>query len=257
MADIKALLVICNRVLTESETFRSLREIPGIDLLVADNSTRDQGNAALANAAGCRYFPMGENAGLSRAYNRVLDALAPDFQGLLCLFDDDTTVPAEYFQSLREADAANPRREVFIPLVRDNTGILSPCVIRGARVTRIRALQDLPAQGVSAINSGMAVRLRVFTRYRYDEGQFLDYIDHAFLHDVTGFQADRLVLLQNVTLFQRFSGSSRVEPRAAKKRYRLLRKDLRYFGKKYGVPWWNWGSVLLRRRLHLLWQGVW
>jgi hypothetical protein len=75
---------------------------------------------------------------------------------------------------------------------------------------------------VSAINSELAVYRREFADYRYDEGQFLDYGDHAFLRDIIGHERVRICIQENVVLKQAFSVSARQSRAAALQRYRII-----------------------------------
>jgi len=251
MAGIDVVLVIYNKPLAQSQTAATLNAPGDARVIIVDNSTADYGNREFAQARGYEYVDMGGNAGLSRAYNRVIDTLEKD-DGLLCLFDDDTEVDSRYFEALRKAAEAHPEIDVFAPVVMDQKGIMSPCVIRGVSCRRVKSLGELPERGVSAINSGLAVRRRVFAGYRYDEGQFLDYVDHAFLRDITGHERARIYILEDVVLKQAFSGSARQNRTAAMQRYRIFRKDIMFYCRKYGIPPVLRWALLLRRRLRLL-----
>jgi len=251
MAGIDVLVVIYNKSLAQSRTVATLNAPGDARVHIADNSTSDYGNRQFAQAKGYEYDDMGGNAGLSRAYNRVIDTLDKD-DGLLCLFDDDTEVDSRYFEALKKAAGAHPEIVVFAPVVTDQKGIMSPCIIRGVSCRRVKSLDELPGCGVSAINSGLAVRRHVFAGYRYDEGQFLDYVDHAFLRDITGHERAHIHILEDVVLKQSFSGSARQSRAAAMQRYRIFKKDITYYCRKYGIsPVLRW-ALLLRRRLRLL-----
>jgi rhamnosyltransferase len=251
MAEIDVLVVIYNKPLAQSRTIETLNAPQDARIYIADNSTADYGNRVFAQAQGYEYVGMGGNAGLPRAYNRVIDALAKD-DGLLCLFDDDTEVDSCYFKALRKVADEHPEINVFAPVVTDRKGILSPSVIRGASCRRVSKVTELPEHGVTAINSGLAVRRRVFAHYRYDEGQFLDYVDHAFLRDITGHERARIHVMEDVVLRQAFSGSTRQSRSAAMQRYRIFCKDIVHYCRKYRIsPVLKW-VLLLSRWLRLL-----
>ena len=168
------------------------------------------------------------------------------------MFDDDTIVDCNYFIALAAAAQAHPETDVFAPVVTDAKGILSPCVISGAICRRVKNVGELPGQGVSAINSGLAVRLWIFQNYRYDEGQFLDYVDHAFLRDIACNEKRRICVLEGVELRQRFSGSEKLSREAAMLRYGIFKKDVTYFCAKYAIPGWNRIWLLAKRRFRLM-----
>ena len=249
MGQIYALIVVYNKCLADSATINSLEASDNVHFLVADNSTQDFGNKAFAEAHGYTYVDMGGNMGLSKAYNRVISMLDKT-DDLICLFDDDTTVDKQYFGTLSAAAAAHPDIDLFAPVVMDQKGILSPCLISGVACRRIKSVSDLPHQGVSVINSGLAIRLKVFKNYRYDEGQFLDYVDHAFIRDIAGYKRDRILIMEDVTLQQRFSGSETLS-RAAVERYRVFSSDFRYFCRKFGISSIRRNIVLAKRKLKL------
>jgi GT2 family glycosyltransferase len=251
VATINALVVVYNKSLAESAALASMNA-PGVCLFIADNSTEDCGNRAFAQARGYTYVDMGGNMGLSRAYNRVISSLDKNEDDLICLFDDDTTVDSRYFEALAAAAAAHTETALFAPVVTDGKGMLSPCVISGAICRRVKSPETLPEQGVSAINSGLAVRLRVFREYRYDEGQFLDYIDHAFIRDVAGYERKRIYIMKDVTLRQRFSGSGKQSRAAAMARYAIFKKDVGYFCGKYKISGLSRLLLLAKRRLRLI-----
>ncbi len=94
--------------------------------------------------------------------------------------------------------------------------------------------------------------MRVFENYRYDEGQFLDYIDHAFMRDTTGHELSRICVMKDVELRQEFSGSAKQSREAAMRRYRIFKKDISYFCRKYGVSPVRRLLLLMKRKLRLL-----
>ena len=251
MKKINALIVIYNKSLADSPTIKSLNLSADVSVWIADNSTQDYGNRVYAEGQGYTYIDMGGNMGLSKAYNRVISMLDKT-DGLICLFDDDTTVDRQYFVTLTAAAETRPDIDLFAPVVLDNEGILSPCMITGASCRRIKSIDELPEQGVSAINSGLAIRLRVFKNYLFDEGQFLDYIDHAFVRDVTSNQLSRICIMSKLELRQRFSGNDKQDRAAAIVRYQIFRRDFTYYCKKSGIPWIRLNIVLAKRRIKLL-----
>jgi len=251
MVDINVLVVICNRSLEDSRTIRTLNAPETALVFVADNSTTDYGNRAYAKAHGYVYIDMGGNMGLSKAYNRAIAQMDMEVEAL-CLFDDDTEVDSRYFDALGPAMEAHPNIDVFAPVVTDCKGMLSPCIMGAVACRRAGSVDELPQRGVSAINSGLAVRMQVFKDYRYDEGQFLDYIDHAFMRDITGYELNRICIMQDVELRQEFSGSTKQSRRAALRRFRIFKKDITYFCRKYGISLMRRMLLLMKRRIRLL-----
>ena len=248
MSTIKALMVIYNKHLSDSETIHSLDSADGVDVYIADNSTEDFGNRAFAAGHGYHYIDMDGNKGLSKAYNRIISIMDKN-EDIVCLFDDDTIIDRHYFDALRAA--AEKRRDIdlFVPIVKDEQGILSPCIINDIECKRVNGIGEIPHNSISAINSGMAIRLKVFQDYRYDEGQFLDYIDHAFIRDVAGNARDKIHIMQDVILKQRFSGSEKSDRAAAEKRYSIFKKDVEHFCKKFGISSTACSLFLMKRKI--------
>lgn len=244
---IKALIVIYNKSLKESLTLNSIAGEKGVEIYIADNSTKDYKNAEYALRQGYHYFDMGGNTGLSKAYNRVISQLEKN-EDLICLFDDDTRVGSGYFETLRKAAKQQGNIDIFAPIVRDRKGILSPCVFKVLKGIRVRDVEKIPKNNISVINSGLAIRLRVFNDYKYDEGLFLDYIDHAFIKDVINRDKSKIHIMDAI-IEQNFSGSSRLNAKENKERFLIFKKDMGYFCGKYGVPIFFCKLSLLMRRV--------
>ena len=177
MAGIDVVLVIYNKALAQSQSAATLNAPSDARVHIVDNSTSDFGNREFAQEYGYEYVDMGGNAGLSRAYNRVIDTLEKD-DGLLCLFDDDTEVDSRYFEALKKAAEAHPEIDVFAPVVTDQKGIMSPCIIRGVSCRRM-SLTSCPSAACRLLTRaggappvfGLPLRRRAVFRLR----------DHAFL----------------------------------------------------------------------------
>lgn len=201
-----------------------------IPTLLVDNSTEPNDNAAYAEKVGMLYHSMGGNAGLPKAYNCAVRLLIKQAD-VLCLFDCDTTLPADYWDVLRTALSAHPERNLFVPRVFDAKGLLSPCRIRGCRVTRIADPLTVKAKELTAINSGTAIRIQAFQRFSYDEAMFLDYVDHAFFREAR--RQGELLTVMNTVLQQNFSGNERTDLAAMRRRFSLFQRDFAYFCKDH------------------------
>lgn len=237
-----AVMVICNRKIEDSLTYQSLVK-QGVSITVCDNSTEAMGNEKCADEK-VRYISMGSNVGLAKAYNRAVESLK-DRDGYVCLFDDDTEVPDGYFKGI-DAELEKSGADIVLPVIRDKVGIMSPCIINGAITKRIKSLSEINVQNLSGINSGMAIKLSVFEKYRYDENYFLDFIDHAFLRDMKKDGRD-IAVADDVVLQQTFSANDHKNINAAKRRFRIFKKDYRYFCAQSGDR-----KTVLQGKLYLL-----
>ena len=224
-----AVMVICNRDIDDSISFKSLKRFDFVNIIVCDNSTETNGNSR-CEGANVRYIDMGGNSGLAKAYNRAIDLIGAS-DGVICLFDDDTSVPEDYFEKidafLRENDA-----DIVLPTVYDEVGIMSPCKINGVLTSRVADTGELDGESISAINSGMAVKSRVFSDYRYNEEYFLDFIDHAFIRDMKALSKS-IKICPALELKQSFSANDR-DVKRARARFEIFKRDYSLFCKGSG-----------------------
>jgi len=250
-----AAVVVYNTACTDSSTCRALAQLkrPGLTVLIYDNSTRDYGNAEFCRQMGWVYLGGNGNNGISKAYNGCVDYLKQNrMQGLLCLFDDDTELSGDYFSALEAASAADDAR-VYVPLIRSGGRILSPCRLsEGHRVTLFGDEREALAyrgSDLSAINSGMAVDLRIFDDFRYDEHIFLDGVDHAFTRKMHA--SGNRIRVFDYCCDHAFSGDSLPSREAAMTRFRIYAKDYAYI---LADRKWDYLLLVGKRALHLCMQ---
>ena len=225
--NIYAIVVIYNKSCNDSLTCRGLKNINEPKVIIVDNSTADYHNKELAEMAGWIYINMGGNMGLAKAYNRAVDVIA-DEDALICLFDDDSEVEEEYFDKIKKAVSQDLEAKVFLPLIYDPLGLLSPSIIKGCDVDRAGDIADVTPENITGINSGMVIRRKVFKDYRYDERFFLDYIDHGFLRDMKS--KNYKIAIMDIKLYhQTFFESDNPDIDAVIKRHKIFKKDFRFF----------------------------
>ncbi len=227
--EIAVVFVIYNRALDDSETAQALQCLSDAPerIVVYDNSEREFGNRQRCDELGWRYLGCGKNVGLPQAYNVCIDALkAEEFGGVVTIFDDDTHISSDYFSVLRQAASAQSAH-LFFPILLAGEKIVSPQVIHPNQHAEFYASKEacLTSDGTDrfAFNSGMAVRMSVFQRLRYDERLFLDGVDYAFLRDCyrLGMTAEVLP----VTMEHGFSGAQRLDYASALARFRHYAAD--------------------------------
>ena len=149
-----------------------------------------------------------------------------------------------------------PEMKIFLALVYDALGLLSPSMINGLSERRASSIAEITQINITGINSGMAIRREVFCDYRYDERYFLDYIDHAFLRDLMNrndhisgldvsllhqvfFETEEADIDSVCIRFNMFKGYCRMLPRTYNHNGRLgycrgIIKQKVYFFLKYG-----------------------
>ncbi len=225
--DIYVVIVIYNKHCQASSTCQCLAEIAGINVIIVDNSTQDNDNESFALAHEWTYISMNGNEGLAKAYNRAVEAIAqPD--ALVCLFDDDSHIDDNYFTNMANAAVADESATVFLPQVYDKHGLMSPSIVNGFKVRRTSDTTEVTQANITGINSGMAVRRRVFDEYRYDERYFLDYIDHSFIRDMKK-RSQRIVVTEARLTHSVFFENTEENFEAIAKRMQIFKKDYKIF----------------------------
>lgn len=226
MVSIYALVVIYNKDCADSVTCQCLKRFDNVKVMIADNSTAVNLNGEYAKKHGWQYVSMTGNKGLSKAYNCGIDLINIK-NSVVCLFDDDTEIGGDYFDLLLDKILKEPEAEIFLPHVYDEVGLLSPSIADGLVFKRVKSVDEISSERINGINSGMAIKTRVFESYRFDEQYFLDYIDHAFLRDMRK-QGTRITIFK-AQLRQNFFGNSNASLEAAIKRFRIFKKDFKRF----------------------------
>lgn len=220
------LVVLYNKPASESETLKTLRHTESHRVLVLDNSTGEYESESYCRERGFDYFRFGENRGLSRAYNFGIDRLKGEVEAI-CIFDDDTAVPPEYLEAAEQVIASHPQNHIFLPLVYDTAGLLSPSRFQGNDSLRAESAEEIPPAEITGINTGCLITIDLFDRLRYDESLFLDFVDHRFLADAKRRGAKIKIL--PIRLRQDFSDQGRQSLRAAAARFAIYAKDCRSF----------------------------
>lgn len=178
---ITAAVVVYNKEISESITCQNIKNIDdSIDVFVLDNSTTANNNATYCKLNGIRYLSMNGNKGLSKAYNAAVDnSRASD---VIVLFDDDTEITAEYFNKLKIALEENPETDIFAPIIKGQDGVIySPNEFNFLKNHFISSPDQVVSQNAfNAIASCLAIRMRVFDDYRFNEKLFVDQVDQFF-----------------------------------------------------------------------------
>jgi GT2 family glycosyltransferase len=254
--NIYAVIVVYNKCCRVSPSCMSVLKQELIPIIV-DNSTSDYGNKEFSTNNNCIYINMHGNKGLSKAYNAALDYLDGK-EGVVVWLDDDTQVSNAFFVALKRSIANMIKTQVFLPVVfsiSKSENILSPCLYGRYKMRRPKSLNYLFGKRISAINSGMAVRLEVYKSYRYDESLFLDCIDHDFMcmcHD----RNIKISLVDEARVYQDFSGDKANTGSVTLNRFMIFKKDFRRYQKKYGRSQFLTDFILAQRYINILIQLI-
>lgn len=224
--NIYAVIVVYNKNCDESITYNCLKDVNGINIILCDNSDPGFNNKNKLNPDDKIYIDMQGNKGLSKAYNAAISTIK-DYEGYVCLFDDDTTVTSNYFDELKSL-IDNNKSDIYLPIVSNSKGIMSPVQFRKYHIRRFDNISNIKYEYLAGINSGMAINLALFKNYQYDENMFLDFIDYKFILDMRN--RDAKLHVMNAEIIQSFSIETN-DITSAKKRFKIKKKDLRYFYK--------------------------
>lgn len=183
-----AVIVIYNKYVGESISFRSLinLSLSNLHFLIIDNSSSEYicENKYMCDEMKIQYYSMDGNAGLSKAYNYALQILDKKNDDIVIWFDDDTHINRKYFDILSQY-CSDKELDVFAPIVYGQNGVIySPCergLLKGRYIKNPNQL--IKKDKFNAINSCLAVRLRVYKNYRYDEKLFMDCVDTKLFDD--------------------------------------------------------------------------
>ena len=220
-----AAVVVYNVACPDSPTCQALEALGDSDIsvLIYDNSTADYGNRAYCESKGWVYLGGTGNVGISKAYNACVDYLLDSHEtDLLCLFDDDTHLTGDYFDALRRAKEASDGH-IFVPTIFAAGNLISPCILKpGHRVIPFADPAEAAAYTggeMSAINSCMAIDLRIFKDFRYDENIFLDGVDHNFPCQMR--EKGELLHIMDYRCDHAFSGTEKPPMQSALVRFRV------------------------------------
>ena len=238
------IVVLYNKKMNESKTITKLfclKDKYNLQIKVVDNSTLSdlsEYNFFYARNYGIDYISMEGNTGLSKAYNAVLEKVLKETSNLddfIIWFDDDTLIQEEYFNVLQK-EQARTNYDIYVPIVVGQDGIVwSPNI---AGFLKNKLIHDkyalLNGKNFNAINSCMAVRLRIYKNYRYDERLFLDQVDHKFFSDQR--ERNKSFGILNVRVVQSFSQrSDNLDTSIMYKRLKIRFKDIMVYGLKANI----------------------
>lgn len=250
---IYALMVIYNKSVSDSPVYRSLMADGDVHVIVCDNSTETNDNRKIVESDDGTYIKLNDNGGLAKAYNagiRRIFELGGEDNDYVCIFDDDSIIESDYFAALRES-IFRDENDIFLPVVEDDYGIMSPAELPALYCRRIKNADELlktPRKKLTGINSGMAVRLRVYRNYSYDERFFMDYIDHNFILEMR--KKKIYPKLMDAHMRQNFSAVTD-NAQEAYERFKRQRLDLKLFyeNKKFGKAAYFY--VVIKKKIKL------
>lgn len=244
-------IVIYNVDILKSSAFLSLKN-QAAEIIVVDNSViLNENENRLKEFENVYYIKQNGNSGLSKAYNSALNSIFSERENgksdnsVFCIFDDDTEVPSDYISKLKEIIQNNSEYDIFVPIIIDEVGIMSPSLMKKGINCRLKNF-EVCKDDIVAINSCMAIRLSVFNDYRYDENFFMDYVDFNFIRDMKVLNK-KLFVIKNYKIFQNFSANI-YDKKKETIRFKIYKNDLRYY---YCNDFFRYLIVILKRKVRL------
>ncbi|MDN7431584.1 glycosyltransferase family 2 protein, partial [Burkholderia sp. AU45388] len=155
-------------------------------LLVVDNTPRRDARAReLCAREGIALLHHGNHGGIAGAYNAGLAALFRDGIDAVALFDQDSSVPAAYFPTMRDVCAGLAGRAFLAgPRIFDENArsFLPELATNGIGLRRLRIEPGTPMQRCAfLISSGCVVSRDAFDVLgRFDETLFIDHVDTEY-----------------------------------------------------------------------------
>lgn len=239
MSEYYAVVVLYNKRIQDSITISHLIQLQEEQLyiIVLDNSTDKfvLENREYFSTDLLTYHSMGGNVGLSKAYNYALSILKDKSENdIVIWFDDDTPVEQEYFNCLKNK-ATDNMYDVFVPVIYGQNGVIySPNESGWLKGKYIKSpKQQIPQNKFNAINSCLAVRLKAYKGYVYDEGLFMDCVDTKLFDDFRKKGLKFCVL--SVKIYQNFfQRSSSRDVQTYWNRFYIRIKDTLYYSRLNG-----------------------
>ncbi len=248
-------VVIYRLPITQSESWMSLEaELTqvgcGLTVFIYDNSPEPQ-SMPQQDKIKMYYHHDSSNAGVSAAYNAG-HALASQLEKRwLFLLDQDTRWPVGTLAQYASANKINPGGKIFVPIVCDKNGIVSPFLFQFGGGKRIGSVPYnlIPLKKYKAINSGMLIRTESFGMVGgYENSIQLDFSDIAFLWKLQKI-CDHLIIV-NTELQLSFSGSSTMIFHDALDRFKIYCNGAKSLGVMLDEKGMLWFRSLIRA-LHL------
>lgn len=184
---IMVVLVVYEQRLENSPAFNSLRAaLKPFDktssVFVYDNSSESQ-LFREKNWGSITYVHDPFNGGVSKAYNKAYEKASTIGKEWLLFADQDTIFPENFFIQCLESINKNTHTRIFVPIVKDERGIVSPfryTLGKGIRAHNIKP-GTISASKWNFINSGILISTRLFGKCGgYDERFQLDFSDLSF-----------------------------------------------------------------------------
>ncbi len=246
MPSFAIVIVVYNKLPSDISFIRDFIKVRLISqIIVCDNSDRPSEEKWVEGLPqNCKYLSMHGNQGLASAYAAAQDLIKSEY---VCLLDDDTTLPLDYFDSVLSC-IHDEVADVYVPIVWAGKMLMSPCNKDLFLFHPARNVEKIHKR-FSAINSGMIIRSALFKSYNYRTGLFLDMVDHKFISDIKSANHS-IRIMTGVQIEQEYSRLS-YDKHSEVKRYSIYKKDARLYYSTSMLAKFVCELHLLYRRMNL------
>lgn len=225
------ILVLYNQKISYAHSFKKAV------FYICDNSTNSEikaYNKKYCDDYNMTYVDMQGNVGLPKAYNAAISKIEKNMENWIIILDQDTELSPNFLEKYELAIRNNAEKKIFLPIIRDTEGIMSPTKKKGLGFSHSKLVEfNKNVDNYSFINSGMCINSTIFESVHYDENLFLDLVDHDFVETVRQVYGNGIFyIIQNLEIFQNFSGVTKNSLQSDLTRFEILIKDQTYFYKK-------------------------
>lgn len=235
---IMVVLVIYEQHLEDSPAFNSLHAaLKPFDktssVFIYDNSAESQ-LFREKNWDSITYVHDSSNGGVSKAYNNAFEKASAIGKEWLLFTDQDTIFPEHFFIQCLEAINKNTHTKIFIPIVKDERGIVSPfrfTLGKGMRAHNVKPGTTSLLRW-NFINSGLLISTKLFKKSGgYDERFQLDFTDLSFHKRLTHHVYQMHIV--DVCCKHSLSSNQKKSANDALKRFYLYGHSSRVFSRVY------------------------
>lgn len=237
-----------------SQYMDMLKRHDDVKIILLDNTTQREiinHNISFKGDSSIEYIINGENIGLSRAYNRVLDLIKSE--DWVFWADDDTYFSIEYLENVYTATKCDVLIVSGIVKTNINT-ILSP-IKRTHKVNTV-IVAGKKHDNLYCINSGLCVRKSVYNVIgKYDEGFFLDMIDYWLFDELNKRSLDQILIVAG-DISQSFSGTSKTTLVSKLRRFKIYAHDFNHYCTVEKRPLFYRIGILIKRFARIILESI-
>lgn len=265
MLTFDVIIPVYNRLIEDVPIIKYFKDKNNLNFYVCDNSTenaiKEANRRHSLKYSQMEYVDMRGNAGLSRAFNA---AIPRGNSEIITIFDDDTEPLCDFF-SAASVEILKHGEGVYVPIVGLGDEIISPLTSLGPAIVRVKDLARIKDERIYAFNTGICITRSIVRQgLCWDEGQFVDFVDHAFFRKVHELHIP-IYIMKSIKLLQEYSMYSD-DFDAALRRYCTKVRDLRnfyqeegYLGRAYArayIMYLAFRNTIRYKSVLFIWRGL-